>query len=111
MGMADHGGLQEILLYYVILSVSQLVNPTVPRWSKYGGTDGRKAEVHGGLPGSNYLDIIIIAFLFLIANIVTTSKALVTRSDALVTSSFLLLLVRHLLLEAMHLLLVASCYY
>ena len=47
---------------------------------------------------------------FLIANIVTTSKALVTRSDALVTSSFLLLLVRHLLLEAMHLLLVAYCF-
>ena len=30
--------------------------------------------------------------LFLIANIVTTSKALVTRSDALVSTSFLLLL-------------------
>ena len=47
----------------------------------------------------------------LLANLVTTSKALVTRSDALVPSSFLLLLVRHLLLEAMHLFLVASCYY
>ena len=43
------------------------------------------------------------SFHLLIANIVTTSKALVP-------SSFLLLLVRHLLLEAMHLLLVASCY-
>ena len=30
------------------------------------------------------------SLLFLIANLVTTSKALVTRSDALVTSSFLL---------------------
>ena len=43
----------------------------------------------------------------LIANIVTTSKALVTTSVALVPNSFLLLLVRHLLLEAMHLLLLA----
>ena len=78
------------------------------------------------------------SFLFLIANVVTTRKALVTRSDALVPSSFLfliaslllalarsdalvpssflfliaslLLLVRHLLLEAMHLFLVASCF-
>ena len=41
--------------------------------------------------------------LFLVANLVTTSKALVTRSDAFVPSSFLLLLVRHWLLEAMHL--------
>ena len=46
--------------------------------------------------------------LFLVANLVATSKALVTRSDALVPSSFLLLLVRHLLLEAMHLFLVAN---
>ena len=46
--------------------------------------------------------------LFLVANIVTTSKALVTRSDALAPSSVLLLLVRHLLLEVMHLFLVAN---
>ena len=32
------------------------------------------------------------SFLFLIANIVTTSKALVTRSDALVSSSLLFLI-------------------
>ena len=36
--------------------------------------------------------------MFLVANLVTTSKALVTTSDAPVPSSFLLLLVRHLLL-------------
>ena len=33
-------------------------------------------------------DIFVVRHLFLIANIVTTSKALVTTSDALVTSSF-----------------------
>ena len=41
--------------------------------------------------------------IFLIANIVITSKALATRSDALVPNSFLLLLVRHLLLLVRHL--------
>ena len=46
-------------------------------------------------------------YFFLVANLVTTSKALVTRSDALVSNSFLLLLVRHLLLLAWHLFLVA----
>ena len=50
------------------------------------------------------------SLLFLIANIVTTSKALVTSSDALVSTSFLLLLVRHLLLVAWHLFLVASLF-
>ena len=54
---------------------------------------------------------VCVCLLLLMANIVTTSKALVTRSDALVANSFLLLLVRHLLLLAWHLLLVASCYY
>ena len=41
---------------------------------------------------------IILICLFLIANIVTTSKAPVTSSVALVPNGFLLLLVRHLLL-------------
>ena len=55
----------------------------------------------------------LVRHLFLIANIVTTSKALVTSSVALVSSSFLLLLVRHLFtrsflfLVAWHLLLPA----
>ena len=59
-----------------------------------------------------YIYIYVFASLqFLVANLVTTSKALVPRSDALVTTSFLLLLVRHLFLVAMHLLLVAICMY
>ena len=47
--------------------------------------------------------------LFLIANIVTTSKALVTSSDAVACyQQTLLLLVRHLLLVAVHLFLMAN---
>ena len=38
--------------------------------------------------------------LFLIANIVTTSKALVTRSDALVTRSFLFLIGRKVMMSS-----------
>ena len=36
-----------------------------------------------------FLLLLVVGHLFLIANIVTTSKALVTSSDALVPSSFL----------------------
>ena len=38
-----------------------------------------------------FLLLLVVRHLFLVANIVTTSKALVTSSDALVPGSFLLL--------------------
>ena len=49
-------------------------------------------------PVTTSVALVPSSLLFLIANIVTTSKAPVTTSVALVPSSLLLLLVRHLLL-------------